>query len=349
MDIKFPKNIFHSARLKLTLFYLIIVLFFSIFSTLTYRWMAQKAFRSGNSAQVNAIQNLYFRDFRSFSPFRFTPSGDDIAVIQNAQEQQTRQRLDEDVLIINLMALIVGGALSWWFAGRTLYPIEEAHESQKRFASDASHELRTPLANMKVENEVFLRQKQFTAAEAKLLIESNLEEVQRLENLSKSLLSMTQFENVELRFSQFELEKLVDKTLSTIDKVAEGKKINIKSDITPQRIIGDEGSLVQLLSIVLDNAIKYSPEKSEVLISGQKKGSHYHLRIRDHGNGIKPSDLPYIFDRFYRGDKARKSNGGYGLGLSLAREIASANNSRITATNVKGNGAEFTIILNSVK
>jgi signal transduction histidine kinase len=348
MDIKFPKNIFHSARLKLTIFYLIIVLFFSLFSTLSYRFLAQKEFSSGNVAQRNAFQRLIFHDFRP-QYYQVPPPTDDIANIQNAQEDTLRHNLDRDIVLINLTALLVGGILSWWFAGRTLLPIEEAHESQKRFASDASHELRTPLANMKVENEVFLRQKEFTNEEAKELILSNLEEVQRLENLSKNLLSMNQYEQIPLKLRKLSTNDLIEKSLATIDKVASEKHISLRTVAAENKIHGDMTSLVRLMSIVLDNAVKYSPESSEISISGRKRGLQYLIKVRDQGQGINSADLPHIFERFYRSDKTRQSNGGYGLGLSLAKEIATANNAKISASNVKGGGAEFTISLDLAK
>ena len=123
--------------------------------------------------------------------------------VQHAQNELARQQLDREFIWINIGAFVLGGLFSYWFAGRTLHPIEEAHKAQARFASDASHELRTPLTNMKVENEVFLRQKQFSENEARELIGSNLEEVERLENLSTSLLDLTRYAQTPLKLNRW--------------------------------------------------------------------------------------------------------------------------------------------------
>src|ERR1019366_4055548 len=182
---------FRSARLKLTLFYLAVLLVFSLASTTTYRLFAQSQYDNSNNAQRNDVNHMLhgFIGFQTSLPPRY-----DFDTMQNNQESLVRGKLVQEQIWINTVALVLGGLMSYWFAGITLKPIEEAHKAQLRFASDASHELRTPLTNMKVENEVFLRQKQFTEDEARNVINSNLEEVQRLENLSNSLLELSRFD-----------------------------------------------------------------------------------------------------------------------------------------------------------
>ena len=347
MDIKFPRNIFHSARLKLTLFYLSILIVFSLTITFSVRWFAQQAYESSDLEQRGQFSHLFVRDYGPYYQEAFPLPDSGIANIQSAQQAIVRQHLNQDMIIINLLALVVGGILSYWFAGYALRPIEESHEAQKRFAADASHELRTPLANMKVENEVFLRQKDFTPNEARELIVSNLEEVQRLENLATSLLAMTQYEHSDLRLSSISVKKIVENSISSAKKAATAKQIVYHEEVGSANIVGHKESLQELLSIVLDNAIKYSPKNSTIDIKGKKLSSHYSLHIRDQGPGISEKDLPYIFERFYQGDKARSSNkGGYGLGLSLATEICKANNISITASNHPDGGADFRILFN---
>jgi two-component system OmpR family sensor kinase len=235
---------------------------------------------------------------------------------------------------------VIGGVLAYWFAGRALAPIETAHRAQARFAADASHELRTPLTNLKLENEVFLRQKHFSEPEARELINSNLEEVQRLEDLSANLLALTQYGSTPLKFTTFEVRQIVDGALKHVSKLAEAKQVVIKNEVAEHTVTGHHDSLEQLLAILLDNAIKYGPEKGTVTIGGRAEDSHYLLWVQDQGPGVSAHDLPHIFDRLYRGDKARSSKvGGYGLGLSLAKAIATANNADIRAENTPHAGA----------
>lgn len=232
--------------------------------------------------------------------------------------------------------------MSYWFAGRTLRPIQEAHEAQARFTADASHELRTPLANMRLENEVFLRQKHFNEEEAREQLASNLEEVQRLERLSGNLLALHQYGQSALVRNPINVTPVIEGAVNPLQATATAKGVKIDLQIEEARIMGHHDSLVQLLDIMLDNALKYGARGGEVVVLGRKKGFQYVLSVKDRGPGIAASDLPHIFDRLYRGDKARSGKvSGYGLGLALAKEIAEANGATLTARNNPEGGACF--------
>ncbi len=341
---------FHSARFRLTAFYLAILLCFSLLLTFGVRALALHEYESSNKAQLGEVYTLQKNFLNgSFETFVLPPPRSQFADLQQDQDDLVRQHLNKDLMLLNLCALVVGGLLSYWYAGRTLKPIIEAHDAQKRFASDASHELRTPLANMKVENEVFLRQKTFDEADACELITSNLEEVQRLESLADNLLQLTQYEQANLQLGSVPIRTVVDNTLQHADKKLESRDIKVEKKLASAHVHGDRASLEQLLSIVIDNAIKYGPQKGTVFITGMKSPPHYLLKVRDEGPGIAKSDLPHIFDRLYRGDKARSGKAeGYGLGLALAKQIAIANEANIIGQNAKGGGAEFIIELGLV-
>jgi len=332
------RNMFKSARIKLTLFYLAILVAFGFVLTLSIRVLAEREYMHSNMVQRGEVRNIILRlPGSNHWPNNFVD-------VQDEQAAEVRQQLNQDMLFINVVALIVGGVLSYWFAGRTLRPIEEAHEAQARFASDASHELRTPLTNLRLENEVFLRQKQFTEPEARELIKSNLEEVQRLEGLSSNLLALTQYGNTPLALTVSAAKPLVDAALKVAHQSAAAKHVTFRKDVASAMIRGHHDSLVQLLDILLDNAIKYSPAQSTVTVGGRREDGYYLLWVQDEGSGIDEKDLPFIFDRLYRGDKARTSkNGGYGLGLSLAKAIATANGAEIRVMNVKDSGACFMV------
>lgn len=335
-------TIFRSARLKLTGFYLAVLLAFCLTLTTSVRVLAVHAYDNAGFDERGIVRRLMFDQYSvpPQSPTMFNQ-------YQSHQDDTVHRRLNEDLVIVNVAALLLGGWLSYWYAGRTLRPIEEAHENQARFASDASHELRTPLANLRVENEVFLRQKDFTKTEAKELIESNLEEVQRLESLASNLLALTQYGRATLHLSSVSVSAITEAATNQMDKLAKARQVIIHTDVQDSTVLGNFDSLVQLVAIVLDNALKYGPNKSNVYVQGSKQSSSYTLSVHDEGPGIAPHDLSHIFDRLYRGDKARSSKvGGYGLGLSLAQEIIRANHGSIEAINYPGGGAMFTITLN---
>jgi signal transduction histidine kinase len=313
---------FRSARLKLTLFYLGIIALFNLTVTLSVRVYAEHEFLRSNVAQRGEVRQWVVRFFDTDAPRSEVAIED----IQAQQAQIVREHLNTGLFIINLAALALGGILSYWFAGRTLRPIEEAHETQARFTADASHELRTPLANMRLENEVFLRQKHVTAQEGRDQIASNLEDIQRLERLSNNLLALHQYGRAALERTFVPVRHIVDRAVSHIQATAEAKKMKI------------------LMDILLDNALKYGLKGKEILVAGEEKGSRYVLSVKDKGPGLAAADIPHLFDRLYRGDKARSTQvAGYGLGLALAKEIAQANGAHIIARNNPDGGACFEV------
>lgn len=326
----------------LTLFYLGVIVLFNLMVTLSVRVYAEHEFLRSNIQQRSEVKEWAARFFD------MTGGRPEVAMrdIQDTQAEIVRQHLNQGLLVINLYALAIGGMLSYWFAGRALRPLQEAHEAQARFTADASHELRTPLANMRLENEIFLRQKHFSETDAREQISSNLEEVQRLERLSSNLLALHQYGQAALARSAIPAKRVVDESLEQVRVAAKARHVRIKTDLTPARIIGHHDSLVQLMCILLDNAIKYGSQNGQIVVSGQKRNGVFVISVQDEGPGIALHDLPRIFDRLYRGDKARSAKvGGYGLGLALAKEIADANGATIIAQNLPERGAIFEVTL----
>jgi signal transduction histidine kinase len=298
-------NMFRSARLKLTLFYLGIIVLFNLAVTLSIRVYAEHEYLRSNVAQRSEVKDWVIRVFEGPVP-RYDSA---ISTIQADNAEIVRQHLNQGLLVINMFALAIGGLLSYWFSGRTLKPLEEAHEAQARFTADASHELRTPLANMRLENEVFLRQKHFTETEAREQLNSNLDEVQRLERLSANLLALHQYGQAALARSPIAVKRFVDDAIGQVSATASAKGMHIRAELAPARVIGHHESLMQLMDILLDNALKYGLQGKEVLVEGAKRGSQYVLTVKDKGPGIAPGDLPHIFDRLYRGDKSTLPTG----------------------------------------
>ncbi len=336
-------QMFRSARLKLTLFYLAILLGFSLTLTLAFRTAADSEFGHATRDQRQVVRQI-FLDYLDRGEIG-SPSNS----YQSAQDDEAsawRVHLDRDLALVNIYAILIGGLLSYWFADRTLKPIEEAHEAQQRFVADASHELRTPLTSLQLENELFLRQKKFDADEAKTLITSNLEEVQRLHQLSSTLLDLTQYGHAALKRGPVGVKHVVEAAVRQAHPVAEQKGVTMQETVAEATVVGHHDSLVQLLGILLDNALKYGAPNGVVQVRGQRHGGQYVLQVIDDGMGISADDLPHIFERLYRGDKARSNKtGGYGLGLSLGQEIAHANHSQITARNNLDGGACFELRL----
>ena len=166
-DLRLPSDLFESARLKLTAFYFAVLVLFCLVLTFGVRAITSYELERGGLAERGAVRHLfqqYYTDNDNTPALTYPGDPGDQYFIntQQAQANKTRTRLNRDFFLFDLALLGIGAVVSYWYAGRTLRPIEEMHEQQKRFTSDASHELRTPLASMRLENEIFLRQKDFT-------------------------------------------------------------------------------------------------------------------------------------------------------------------------------------------
>jgi signal transduction histidine kinase len=277
-------------------------------------------------------------------PFRNLPSD-----IENEIYEEARQRILLQLIEVNLGILITAGISGYFLAGRTLKPIELMVNEQKRFVADASHELRTPLTVMKTETEVALREKNLDLKDAKVLLKSNLEEVDKMQSLSNYLLELSRYEdkNNKPPMEKLNLEEIVKSVVQKLTPVAKKGNIEIITDVQHMEIMANRESIVELLSILLDNAIKYSHQGSKVIISIKKDKGAAIISIKDFGIGIKENELPFIFNRFYRADTSRSKvkTDGYGLGLSIAKSIVELHEGKITASSIPEKGTTFTIFI----
>jgi signal transduction histidine kinase len=226
-------------------------------------------------------------------------------------------------------------------------------DEQNRFITDASHELNTPLTALKTSLEVNLRNKQLNLEEAKEVLQSNLEDVNSLQSLSEELMGvvMYQKQNGNFKMEKIALPVVIKSAVEKVKSLAEKKKIIIKVDIAKAFVIGDEKSLRELFVILLDNAIKYSANKTLISLTAKKEDSLIEVTVEDTGAGIKKEDLPHIFDRFYRADRSRTKQrvGGYGLGLSIAKRIVTLHNGSIRVESEIGKGSAFIVTLPKAK
>jgi two-component system, OmpR family, sensor histidine kinase CiaH len=325
---------FHSAALKLTLWYLAIIMALSIGLSVIIYHLASNELVVNTRRQIGFFNNeLTPNDFNRYASLR--------------QQQLERgvSRLRGNLVAFNVLVLAAGGAASYALARRTLLPIEETLENQKRFTGDASHELRTPLAIMQTENEVTLRNPSLTKSEALKQLESNLEEVSKLKALSEGLLRLTSVDSLQNFQKAVELKEVVGQAIERQKKAAAAKKIKVKTELKDVRVRGDHESLVELISLLLDNAIKYSPAGGTVIIKTWRRGRSGFISLADKGQGIAAKNLPHIFERFYQTDKSRGHNKGYGLGLSIAQRIVEVHGGSVEVRSAPGRGSTFTVSL----
>jgi signal transduction histidine kinase len=263
--------------------------------------------------------------------------------------EEVKHRVAVSLIYFNIAVLCLAGLLSYALAKRELKPMEEALDLQSRFTSDASHELRTPLTAMKTEIEVALRSGDLEARETRELLESNLEEIGKLEALSSALLKLAQYEESVRRadVGKVELTAVIEEAVDRIKGSAEAKKIRFDLHLEGATVPGDRASLVELLVILLDNSIKYSDKNTTITISTEHQKLHVLTKVKDEGYGISESDLGHVFDRFYRGmvSEPDKQVVGYGLGLSIAQRIAELHRGSMSIDSELGKGTTITIKL----
>ncbi len=321
---------FQSATLKLTGWYLLILMTISILFSVAIFEITTNEFSSRLERFERSLE---------ISP-GVTPQP--LALLRSNEISIASVNIVKGLLLANALILCVGGAVSYLLARRTLRPIQTMHEAQSRFTSDASHELRTPLAAMKTEIEVALRDKSATKKDLETVMKSNLEEVDKLASLSQMLLNLSRLDHEKLKKTSVNLSAV------TRDVVRAQKTSSNRLIVTsPKKILvlGNETAIVELVSILIDNALKYSPHDSSVVINISKHRDQASFEIINSGQGIDADKLPYIFDRFYRADSSRTNRVGYGLGLSLAKNIVELSKGELSVVSIPGQSTTFTVML----
>jgi signal transduction histidine kinase len=261
---------------------------------------------------------------------------------------EVKQHLAMFLVYFNIGVFCIAGVLSYGLAKRELKPLEAAMELQNRFTSDAAHELRTPLTAMKAEIEVALRGGDLKADDTRELLQSNLEEIGKLETLSAGLLKLAQYEEGAALSGAgtVELGAVVNESVDRVRRSAEPRGIEVNLDVNEATVPGDRNSLVEMLVILLDNGIKYSDDNTTITVSTRLQRRHAEITVADEGYGIGKDDLGHVFDRLYRGKlPASKQVEGYGLGLSIARRIAEMHRGSIGIESAPGVGTTVTVEL----
>jgi signal transduction histidine kinase len=232
-------------------------------------------------------------------------------------------------------------------AGRALVPIRQSLETQRRFVSDASHELRTPVAVMKANAELLLRHPDQTVDENIDQVAAINEEADHLTRLVGDLLTLARADEHRLEIVRERVNPVdvLEAPVRDLAAVAEAKGIALTSSLTPAQLDADPQRIRQLLVILIDNALKFTPAGGNISVTSSLQGSRWTLAVADTGTGIAPEDQPRIFDRFYRADQARVPQAGAGLGLAIARWIVEAHHGRISVASAPGQGATFTVSL----
>jgi two-component system, OmpR family, sensor histidine kinase CiaH len=273
--------------------------------------------------------------------------GQVLAVVQAARstvpEDQSLNKLLIVLLIGGGISLLLGALGAWWLAGKALTPVQEAFGRQQAFVADASHELRTPLTVIKANAEYL----QLTDPDSDEIADI-VSETDRLSALVDSLLSLARGERGDRPISDvFDVGQVATQTVEAMIPLADERQIQLRVDATPGlRIAGDREQIRQLLVILVDNALRYTPPGGSVAVMVTRSGGDALVQVRDTGIGIAREAHDRVWERFYRGDEARnRDSGGAGLGLAIAKQLVEDHEGRVGLESVPGEGSTFSVRL----
>ena len=251
---------------------------------------------------------------------------------QREQEMAGTQNLLLISIVIGLVCLLAMFLLVYLFSGRAVAPVVDSLEKQKQFMTDAGHELKTPLSVIKADVDVLEMEgvkNEWT--------ESIRAQADRMNDLVKNMLALSRMEEefITPHMEQIDLSALVTRTAAGFDAVADTRNRRYKKEIATEIYVkGDARGLEQLVNVLLDNAMKYASGDSEVILRLEKDATAHkvNLEVSNSVDVLPEGSLDRLFDRFYRADTSRnKKTGGFGVGLSAAKAIATAHGGSIRA------------------
>lgn len=222
-----------------------------------------------------------------------------------------------------------------------------AIENERRFTADASHELRTPLATISAEIEWALARER-SGDEYRRCLDTAGRAADRMRRVVERLLTLAHADSAEvsLQRAAVGLTPIVGDALAIVRPLADQKRVTIETRLDAATVVGDRDRLTDLVTNLFSNAIQYNRDGGQVSVDVWPEGGDACLRVRDTGTGISADDLPRVFDRFYRADKARSTHsGGAGLGLAIAKWIVEAHGGRIVCHSTAGEGTEVFVRL----
>ena len=247
-------------------------------------------------------------------------------------------------LFVSRLGYLGVSVLIVFFAGRVIRPIAQSYEKQKQFITDAGHEMKTPLTVISANADIL----QMEQGESESLRDIK-QQTQRLAALTNELVYLSRMEETDNPLCKiaFPVSDLVAEAVHPFLAVAQSEEKEIVTDIQPTLTMnGDAGSVEKLTSILMNNALKYSPAGSVIFLGLKLKGKQISLWVENKTeNVLLPEQTEAVFDRFYRADSSRNSEtGGHGIGLSVAKAIVTAHNGKITAKIKEENTFEITAI-----
>ena len=279
-------------------------------------------------------------------------NGTKIGFADQSYERNSLENLLFNCLLVFLYAVFLFFLLSLFLSRLAMKPAQQAWDQQNQFIADASHELKTPITVILANLQILLAHKERTIKEQEKWIINTKEEADRMKQLVEELLFLARsdaetMESVTQLKQTLNFSELVLNSVLLFESVAYENKVALENELESDIILeGIEVQLKQLITILLDNACKYAGKNGKVSVVLKKTAGHAVFIITNSGNPILPEEQKHVFKRFYRTDQSRaRKEGGYGLGLSIAKTIVDRHKGSINVTSSAENGTTFTVTL----
>lgn len=296
---------------------------------------AQDVWKSGS-------EHGYKADYRFI--IREISEGTLVIFLDNSREMNSFKTFFVASVLASVIGILAVFILVFILSRRAINPIAESYEKQKRFITDAGHEIKTPLTIIEANTDVI----EMECGESEWT-SSIRNQVQRLTELTNSLVALSRMDETRntIVMTDFSLSDAVLESAEPFMAIAKRHGKNIYTDVDNRiSYTGNEQTLRQLVGILLDNAIKYSADRSDIFLSLKLQGKLVTLICENTVNEIEKGSRDEMFDRFYRADKSRNSEtGGYGIGLSLAKAIVETHKGKISAKSENGKSLRIKVVL----
>ena len=304
---------------------------------------AAEALASGEDSGILRRLNLRFQ-------LETRPDGTvRVAFADQSWESSSLRTLILNCLLVWALAMAAFFFVGLFLSSLALRPVETAWKQQRQFVADASHELKTPLTVILANTGIVLAHPSDTVSAQSKWLEYTQEEARQMKGLVEDLLFLAKSDAARQEFqtTQVDLSELVQGCLLPFEPVAFEAGGRLDAQVDPGLILtGDEAQLRRLVRILLDNGVKYADAEGAVSLTLTRQQDKLRLTVRNTGAPIPPEHLPHLFERFYRADAARnRAQGGYGLGLAIAKAIVEHHRGRISVSSAVESGTVFTVLL----
>ena len=286
--------------------------------------------------------------------FYYMKEGNDNVKIALTRTDYLRSRVFSNLSVLMIaypLALVLLFFISLWLSKLAARPMEQAVEMERQFVADISHDLKTPITVVLANDAILRSNPELTTSEQMQWIESTDDAARNMMDMVEQMLTLSSLESADrtVEKTAVNLSACAEKSVLQLESVAYERGITVESHIAPDiRISATEDHCMRILGGLIGNALKYEPDNGTVHVGLTRDRRRAVLKVRNAGSIIAPEDLPHVFERFYRGDKARTGSRGHGLGLPIVKGICDLLDAEIQVRSSEETGTVFTVLFQTL-